>query len=86
MSSMPGSSTASPRASTTAAASSTSLDPYCSATKIRWLLEQDAQLRSRATGGHVNAAVVDRVRAEEVRHAAHGVGGGWIRPNALSRD
>ncbi len=32
------------------------LDPYFSATKVRWLLEQDAPLRSRAERGRAGAA------------------------------
>ena len=35
------------------------LDPYFSATKIRWLLEQDSGLRSRAEAGHLACGTID---------------------------
>jgi glycerol kinase len=35
------------------------LDPYFSATKIRWLLEQDAQLRLRAAAGQLLCGTID---------------------------
>jgi glycerol kinase len=35
------------------------LDPYFSATKIRWLLDQDAQLRARAAGGDLACGTID---------------------------
>jgi glycerol kinase len=35
------------------------LDPYFSATKLRWLLEQDAGLRARAEAGQVAAGTID---------------------------
>jgi glycerol kinase len=35
------------------------LDPYFSATKLRWLLEQDAGLRARAESGQLAAGTVD---------------------------
>jgi len=35
------------------------LDPYFSATKLRWLLEQDAGLRQRAEKGQVAAGTID---------------------------
>jgi glycerol kinase len=35
------------------------LDPYFSATKLRWLLEQDADLRRRAEKGQVAAGTID---------------------------
>src|SRR5262249_33234842 len=35
------------------------LDPYFSATKIRWLLEQDASLRSRAEAGQLACGTID---------------------------
>jgi glycerol kinase len=35
------------------------LDPYFSATKLRWLLEQDASLRSRAEAGQLAAGTID---------------------------
>jgi glycerol kinase len=35
------------------------LDPYFSATKIRWLLEQDAQLRARAEAGKLACGTID---------------------------
>jgi glycerol kinase len=35
------------------------LDPYFSATKLRWLLEQDAALRARAQAGHLAAGTID---------------------------
>jgi glycerol kinase len=35
------------------------LDPYFSATKIRWLLDQDAQLRARAAAGDLACGTID---------------------------
>jgi glycerol kinase len=35
------------------------LDPYFSATKIRWLLEQDGQLRARAEAGKLACGTID---------------------------
>ena len=35
------------------------LDPYFSATKIRWLLEQDAELRKRAEAGELACGTID---------------------------
>ncbi len=35
------------------------LDPYFSGTKLRWMLEQDAQLRARAEAGKVACGTVD---------------------------
>ncbi len=35
------------------------LDPYFSATKLRWLLTQDAGLRSRAAGGQLACGTID---------------------------
>jgi glycerol kinase len=35
------------------------LDPYFSATKLRWLLEQDASLRARAEAGKLAAGTID---------------------------
>ncbi len=35
------------------------LDPYFSATKIHWLLEQDAQLRARAAAGDLACGTID---------------------------
>ncbi len=35
------------------------LDPYFSATKLRWLLEQDAALRGRAEAGRLAAGTID---------------------------
>src|SRR5207244_1555169 len=35
------------------------LDPYFSATKLRWLLEQDAGLRGRAEAGRLAAGTID---------------------------
>jgi glycerol kinase len=35
------------------------LDPYFSATKLRWLLEKDASLRSRAEAGQMAAGTID---------------------------
>lgn len=35
------------------------LDPYFSATKLRWLLEQDAELRRRAEAGHLACGTID---------------------------
>jgi len=35
------------------------LDPYFSATKIRWLLEQDATLKKRAEEGNIAAGTID---------------------------
>jgi glycerol kinase len=35
------------------------LDPYFSATKIRWLLDQDAQLRARAATGDLACGTID---------------------------
>lgn len=35
------------------------LDPYFSATKLRWLLEQDASLRRRAESGQLAAGTID---------------------------
>jgi glycerol kinase len=35
------------------------LDPYFSATKLRWLLERDSQLRSRAEAGQLACGTVD---------------------------
>jgi glycerol kinase len=35
------------------------LDPYFSATKLRWLLEQDAGLRTRAEAGQLAAGTID---------------------------
>jgi len=35
------------------------LDPYFSATKLRWLLDQDASLRSRAEAGQLAAGTID---------------------------
>jgi glycerol kinase len=35
------------------------LDPYFSATKVRWLLQQDPSLRSRADGGQLAAGTID---------------------------
>ncbi|HEY7307771.1 MAG TPA: glycerol kinase GlpK [Gemmataceae bacterium] len=35
------------------------LDPYFSATKLRWLLEQDAELRRRAESGQLAAGTID---------------------------
>jgi glycerol kinase len=35
------------------------LDPYFSASKIRWLLDQDASLRSRAEAGHLACGTID---------------------------
>jgi glycerol kinase len=35
------------------------LDPYFSATKLRWLLDQDAALRSRAEAGRLAAGTID---------------------------
>jgi glycerol kinase len=35
------------------------LDPYFSATKLRWLLEQDASLRDRAEAGQLAAGTID---------------------------
>jgi glycerol kinase len=35
------------------------LDPYFSATKLRWLLDQDAELRARAEAGRLAAGTID---------------------------
>jgi glycerol kinase len=35
------------------------LDPYFSATKLRWLLDQDAALRGRAEAGQLSAGTID---------------------------
>src|SRR5262245_6932456 len=35
------------------------LDPYFSGTKLRWLLNQDADLRRRAEAGHLAAGTID---------------------------
>src|SRR5207244_5727433 len=37
------------------------LDPYFSATKIRWLLEEDAQVRARAGAGKLACGTTDSV-------------------------
>ncbi|HYV34177.1 MAG TPA: glycerol kinase GlpK [Gemmataceae bacterium] len=56
------------------------LDPYFSATKIRWLLEQDAALRTRAEAGQLACGTIDswliwkltggRVHATDVTNAS----------------
>lgn len=56
------------------------LDPYFSATKIRWLLDQDAGLRSRAESGALAAGTIDswliwrltggRIHATDVSNAS----------------
>jgi glycerol kinase len=56
------------------------LDPYFSATKIRWLLEQDAALRQRADAGELACGTIDswliwrltggRVHATDVTNAS----------------
>jgi glycerol kinase len=56
------------------------LDPYFSATKLRWLLEQDPSLRNRAEAGHLAWGTIDsfliarltggRVHATDVTNAS----------------
>src|SRR5205085_1240923 len=56
------------------------LDPYFSATKIRWLLEQDADLRRRAEQGALACGTIDswllwrltggRVHATDITNAS----------------